>query len=61
MGKDAAERRIARYIAERYLISKARKNWEDLSDKLRKKVNGDDMWDLQKKIKRIFNFERFNG
>ena len=50
MGRDAAARRIVKYITERYLISKARKNWQDLSDKLRKKVNGDDMWELQKKL-----------
>ena len=51
MGRDAAARRIVKYITERYLISKARKNWKDLSDKLRKKVNGEDMWVLQKKLK----------
>lgn len=60
MGRDAAARRIVKYITERYLISKARKNWKDLSDKLRKKVNGEDMWVLQK-IKGIFSIKGFNG
>ena len=51
LGKDAAGRRITKYLTDRYLLSNARKNWKDLADKLKRKTYGDSIWELQKKLK----------
>jgi len=51
LGKIAASRRITNYLTERYFISKARKNWKDLADKLKRKISADSIWELQKRLK----------
>jgi len=51
LGREAAEKRITKFLTDRYLISKARKNWKDLVDKLKKKKYGDSIWEVQKKLK----------
>jgi hypothetical protein len=51
LGREAAEKRITKFLTDRYLISNARKNWKDLADKLRKKKYGDSIWEVQKKLK----------
>ena len=51
LGRDAAEKRITKFLVDRYLISKARNNWKDLTDKLKRKIYRDSTWEVLKKIK----------
>ncbi|MBR6907536.1 hypothetical protein IKN40_03405, partial [bacterium] len=51
LGRDAAEKRITKFLVERYLISKARNNWKNLADKLKRKIYKDSAWEVQKKLK----------
>ena len=57
MGRDAAGRRIIKFLTDRYFLSKAGNNWRDLADKYNRKKNGDSIWEIQKKLKEYLIFK----
>ena len=51
IGKELAAKRISKFITEYYILTNVKKNWKNLSDKLRNKNNKDSLNELRDKLK----------
>ena len=61
LNNDAAKKRIAKYIADRYRISNARKNWQKLSENILLKKRNNELFEVFHRTKKYISINKLKN